>query len=219
MSKEFDPYARDLVREVLHGHRGLLDSIEPEDEELPCGEVIGTERKGDGLVTTVRWDGSKRECTYVLTVEAAPPEKGNTTDTAAHGDAAPESHTEPPPRPTGSNIAGHAWDELDRAGLFTDDGDFYGGMTGRAVMDLVDVFVEQGHSGVSASIVIDILRRVVAFEPLSPLTDNPAEWEEVMDGLWQSRRQPRAFSKDGGKTYRLNDDRATLHTADVSGRG
>lgn len=147
-------------------------------------------------------------------VEAAPPEKGNTTDATA-----PTSHTEPPPRPTGSNIAGHAWDELDRAGLFTDDGDFYGGMTGRAVMDLVDVFVEQGHSGASASIVIDILRRVLAFEPLSPLTDDPAEWIEVADGLWQSRRQAQAFSQDGGKTYRLNDDRATLHATDVSGRG
>lgn len=129
------------------------------------------------------------------------------------------SYDAAPPRPEGSNIARHAWDELNRAGLFTDDGDFYGGMTGRAVMDLVDVFVEQGHSGVSASIVIDILRRVLAFEPLGPLTDDPDEWMEVDDGLWQSRRQPRAFSKDGGKTYRLNGDRDTLHTAVVSGRG
>ena len=139
---------------------------------------------------------------------AAPP-----TDT---GDAAPKPHTEPP---TGSNIASHAWDELNRAGLLTDDGDFYGGMTGRAVMDLVDVFVEQGHSGMSASIVIDILRRVLAFEPLSPLTDDPAEWMEVSNMLWQSRRQSQAFSQDGGKTYRLNDDRATLHATRESGRG
>lgn len=151
--------------------------------------------------------------------ECAPSAEESDTDIAAHGDAAPKPHTEPPTRPTGSNIACHAWDELDRAGLFTGDGDFYGGMTGRAVMDLVDVFVEQGHSGASASIVIDILRRVLAFEPLSPLTDDPAEWMEVADGLWQSRRQAQAFSQDGGKTYRLNDARATLHATDVSGRG
>lgn len=130
-----------------------------------------------------------------------------------------DPYTEPPTRPTGSNIAGHAWDELDRAGLFTGDGDFYGGMTGRAVMDLVNVFVEQGHSGASASIVIDILRRVLAFEPLSPLTDDPAEWIEVANGLWQSRRQSQAFSKDGGKTYQLTDDWGTMHATDVSGRG
>ena len=219
MSTTFDPYARNVVRAVLNGHLGLLDSIEPEDEALPCGEVVGTQREGDGLVVSVRWDGSNRECTYVMSVEAAPPAEGGATGDATPGDAAPTTHTEPPTRPTGSNIACHAWDELNRAGLFTDAGDFYGGMTGRAVMDLVDVFVEQGHSGMSAAIVVDLLRRVLAFEPLSPLTDDPAEWEEVMDGLWQSRRQPRAFSQDGGKTYRLNDDRATLHTAEVSGRG
>ena len=219
MSTTFDPYSREAVREILHGHLGLLDSIEPEDETLPCGEVVSTQREGDGLVVSVRWDSSNRECTYVLSVEAAPPAKGNGTDTAAPGDAAPTAYTEPPTRPTGSNLACHAWDELNRAGLFTGDGDFYGGMTGRAVMDLVDVFVEQRHSGVSASIVIDILRRVLAFEPLSPLTDDPAEWMEVTDGLWQSRRQSQAFSQDVGKTYRLNEDRATLHATDVSGRG
>jgi hypothetical protein len=71
------PYARNRVREILHGHRGLLDSIEPEDETLPCGEVVSTQREGDGLVVSVRWDGSDSECTYVLTVEAAPPAKGN----------------------------------------------------------------------------------------------------------------------------------------------
>ena len=43
------------------------------------------------------------------------------------------SYDAPPPRPEGSNIAGHAWDELNRAGAFTAEGDFYGGMTGRAV--------------------------------------------------------------------------------------
>ena len=82
MNTTFDPYARNVARETLHGHRGLLDSIEPEDETLPCGEVVSTQREGDGLVVSVRWDGSDSECTYVLTVEAAPPVKGNGTDTA-----------------------------------------------------------------------------------------------------------------------------------------
>ena len=129
------------------------------------------------------------------------------------------SYDAAPPRPEGSNIARHAWDELNWAGAFTAEGDFYGGMTGRAVIDLVDVFVEQGHSGMSGSLVADAFHRLVMFKPLGPLTDDPDEWVEVADGLWQSRRQSHAFSKDGGKTYRLNDDRDTLHTAEVSGRG
>lgn len=122
----------------------------------------------------------------------------------------------PPPRPEESNIAKHAWDELNRAGAFTADTDFYGGMTGRAVMDLVAVFVEQGHSGHSASLVADAFHRLVMFQPLGPLTDDPDEWMEVADGLWQSRRKPEAFSRDGGVTYRLNGDRDTIRTSERS---
>lgn len=121
-------------------------------------------------------------------------------------------YTSAPPRPEGSNIARHAWEELDRAGLFVEDGDFYGGMTGRAVMDLVNVFVEQGHSGMSAGIVVDLFSRLVNFEPLGPLTDSPDEWMDVTDGLWQNRRDGAAFSKDGGKTYRRNGEDET-HTS------
>ena len=126
----------------------------------------------------------------------------------AEDDLLPRYDT-PPPRPEGSNIAAHAWDELNRVGLFTADGD-YGGMTGRAVMDLVAVFVEQGHSGSSGATVADVFHRLVMFEPLGPLTDDPSEWEEVADGLWQSRRKPSAFSRDGGSTYHLNDAPHTL---------
>ena len=122
-------------------------------------------------------------------------------------------YTEPPPHPTESNIARHAWDELNRAGLFTADGDFYGGMTGRAVMDLVDVLVEQGHSGTSAAVVTDLFRRLVAFEPIGSLTDDPDEWCEVADGLWQSCRHSEAFSRDNGQTYRLNSDRDTVRVS------
>ena len=122
-------------------------------------------------------------------------------------------YTRPPTRPADSNIAQHAWDELNRAGLFTHERDFYGGSTGRAVMDLVGVFVKQGHSGGSAALVLDVFARLVNCQPLSALTDDPDEWMEVTDGLWQSRRQSEAFSSDGGKTYRLNSDRDTVHTS------
>ena len=124
-----------------------------------------------------------------------------------------DRYAEPPPRPTDSNIARHAWDELNRAGLFTSEGDFYGCMTGRAVMALVNVFVEQGHSGMSGSLVADAFHRLVMFEPLGPLTDDPDEWCEVADGLWQSRRQSEAFSRDCGQTYRLNSDRDTIRVS------
>ena len=70
-----DPYSPDRVRAVLHGHLGLLDSIEPDEDALPCGEVIATRRDGSSLILDVRWDdGSVRA--YRLTAEAAPGEEG-----------------------------------------------------------------------------------------------------------------------------------------------
>ena len=112
--------------------------------------------------------------------------------------------------------------ELDKAGLFSKDGD-YEGMLGNAVMELIKVFASQGHSGFSAQLTRELFNLVSDYKPLSPLTDNPDEWMEVGDqmpprtpsgegSVWQSRRNPEAFSEDGGKTYYLLSD------MDVKGR-
>ena len=122
------------------------------------------------------------------------------------------TYQEPPPRPTDANIGAHAWEELNRLNLFTADGDFYGGMLGRAVMDLVNVFAGQGHSGMSAALAADAFHNLDIYEHLGPLTDDPDEWLEVADGLWQSRRKSSAFSRDGGLTYTVNDEApGTVH--------
>lgn len=47
-------------------------------------------------------------------------------------------------------------------------------------------------------------------------TDDPGEWEEVGDGLWQSHRKPFAFSRDGGATYTLTGERDTVHVSEKS---
>ena len=117
-----------------------------------------------------------------------------------------------PERPTEGNLAQHAWDELDRAGMFDDDSD-YNGALGADVLALVRAFAAQGHSGASAAATLSMLGRLLAFEPLSDLTDDPAEWLEVTDGLWQSRRMSEAFSRDGGRTYTRNSTRSTVYTS------
>lgn len=129
--------------------------------------------------------------------------------------------TKPPSRPTEGNLLQHAWDELNRAGLFTEKGDFYGGMTGRSVMELIETFDKHDHSGMSAGIVIDLFTKLASFQPLSPPTDDPEEWFEHEgfgpDGessLWQNKRKSDAFSADGGKTYRVNGDPDTVHTSE-----
>lgn len=57
-----------------------------------------------------------------------------------------------------------------------------------------------------------MLADLLWFKPLSPLTNNPAEWTDVACAspgvpLWQSKRDPAVFSEDNMQTaYRLKDD-------------
>lgn len=99
-----------------------------------------------------------------------------------------------------SNLETFAKDELTRAGLFSKDSD-YGGMMGDAVMKMVKVFADEGHSGFSASMAIQIFERVARFEPLTPLTGADDEWTEVSDGVFQNKRCPHLFKGPDGQAY------------------
>lgn len=105
-----------------------------------------------------------------------------------------------------SNLVQFALTELNAAKLMpgNDADDFYGGMTGTAVLDLVKVFAAQGHSGMSAPIVRQIFDRVSMFLPLGPLTGEDAEWNEAGDGMFQNRRCSHVFKQAdrfGGEPY------------------
>lgn len=111
---------------------------------------------------------------------------------------------------TMSNLKEHAEKELRRAGMLGAEGDKYdeyNNMCGEAVLELIDVFQAQNHSGFSASMVLGMFKEVAEFKPLSPLTNDPEEWMEVDDKLWQNRRNSEAFSTDGGYTYYLLSDK------------
>jgi hypothetical protein len=94
----------------------------------------------------------------------------------------------------------HARNEMQRAGLFDADAD-YDGMIGTAVLELVKKFAEQGHSGFSAQVTLEVFDKVARFKTLTPITSNADEWMEVGNGNWQNRRQSSVFSKDGGQTW------------------
>jgi hypothetical protein len=111
---------------------------------------------------------------------------------------------------TKSNFLDWAEKEVKAAGLLDADSD-YDGMLGEAVLELVNVFDAQGHSGMSAAMVKEIFDSLASWKPLSPLTNNPEEWMEVTEGLWQSRRNPACFSEDGGKTYTDQNDPCWLY--------
>lgn len=117
------------------------------------------------------------------------------------------------------SLIDHATAEIKRAGLDAPDAD-YDGMIGKAVLELVEVFSRQGHSGMSAQMTISLFAEVAQFHALTPLTDDPAEWNDVSEAsgpMWQSRRNPEAFSQDGGQTYRLLGDQSTLHVSEPAG--
>jgi len=123
------------------------------------------------------------------------------------------------------NLYQHALSELRYAGFYDKDAD-YGGMIPQAVLEIMEVFCKQGHSGGSASIVIAILEKILRWENLTPISDSKEEWMSLqeegpltgwykdMDPCWQSRRNPSLFSKDGGKTYYNVDDKDKTMTSD-----
>lgn len=99
-----------------------------------------------------------------------------------------------------------ARDELKRAGLF-DKGSDYDGMLGDAVMKMIDVFAEEGHSGFSAGMAISIFEKVARYQPLTPLTGADDEWvdmssyEDAPAGTkLQNKRCSHVF-KDNGQAY------------------
>lgn len=105
----------------------------------------------------------------------------------------------------------HAEREMELAGLYEPGAD-YGGLLTRAVHDLLEAHYNQHHSGFSHLITLKIFNKLANGEPLTDLTDNPEDWLEVGDGVWQNIRQSEAFSRDGGKTYRLNsEDQKIIH--------
>ena len=102
-----------------------------------------------------------------------------------------------------SNLVKYTESELRAAGLFDKESD-YGGMLGDAVLELVDTFSKQGHSGCSAGMALSIFCKVANFKPLSPLTFKDDEWgEPVHSDVFQNKRNSSVFKdgKDGKPRY------------------
>ena len=105
----------------------------------------------------------------------------------------------------------YAKTELEIGGFFKRGKDtLYGGEIGPAVMELMKVFAEQGHSGMSASIVRNIFHTLADYKPLSPITGKDEEWEDAGIGdnaasYYQNKRLSSVF-KEGKeeKAYYLD---------------
>lgn len=107
------------------------------------------------------------------------------------------------------SLIDHAKLELQMAGLFDSDSD-YGGMVAHDVMELIEVFAKQGHSGMSAPYVASIFNKLANFEPLLPITGKDEEWGDVRDigneVPWYQNKRCSALFKDGkdGRPYTID---------------
>lgn len=104
-----------------------------------------------------------------------------------------------------SNLTQHAIDEMKIAGLFDKDSD-YNGMIGDAVLELIEVFAKQGHSGHSAPMVVSIFQKLANYQTITPLTGEDSEWNNVSgltDNTFQNNRNSAVFKngKDGRAYY------------------
>lgn len=80
----------------------------------------------------------------------------------------------------------------------------------QAYLKVVQAFSEMEHSGESAFAAVRVLHQLFQFLNLTPLTDDPYEWQYITEdvwgetgGVWQCVRNGEAFSNDGGKSYYL----------------
>jgi len=80
----------------------------------------------------------------------------------------------------------YAKSELERIGK---DEEGMQDMMNRNILEIIEKFSNQGHSGFSASYALSILDRLLRFKPITPLTGEADEWNETYS------------SKKGIKTY------------------
>ena len=72
------------------------------------------------------------------------------------------------------------------------------------ILGMIQEFCKEGHSGFSASYAIEVLNKLLKFQPLTPLTGSDNEWSEVESGMWQNVRCPTIFKNSDGKAYNID---------------
>lgn len=128
----------------------------------------------------------------------------------------------------------HAKEELKLAGYNIDknvkdiNSDHeYADMVAQSVLELIEVFAKQGHSGMSASFTLNIFNQLARHKNLTPLTNKPEEWVDMIEtGMlpedykgfrYQSKRCSSCFSKDLKDYYDIDDPENNIYERDEEG--
>ena len=102
-----------------------------------------------------------------------------------------------------SNLVDYAKDELKRIGMI-DSGEEYNDWATKAILDLIELFSSQSHSGFTAPYVAGMFHRLAMFKPASPLTGEDDEWNDVGDDLFQNKRYSAVFKDKDGIAYNID---------------
>jgi hypothetical protein len=108
-----------------------------------------------------------------------------------------------------SNLLLHAKDELNRIGMTEDSSDEMNVAMRKHILHMMNEFAEEGHSGFSAPYAISILTKLMDFKPLSPLTGEDDEWNNLVENYepvphWQNKRKSSVFKNADGTCYDID---------------
>ena len=105
------------------------------------------------------------------------------------------------------NSLQYAENELDRIGM-TADSDEMNLVMRNHILHMVSEFSKEGHSGFSANYALSILKNLLAFKPLTPLTGEDDEWTDVSEYsgkvTYQNKRYSAVFKEDDGEAYNID---------------
>lgn len=106
-----------------------------------------------------------------------------------------------------NNLEKHAREEFRAAGWIDENGNFKDDMQAAIcadILDLLNLFSKQGHSGLSGSYALNMFNRLVDFKAITPLTGEDWEWTHVADNLWQNKRCSSVFKNENGEAHDID---------------
>ena len=102
------------------------------------------------------------------------------------------------------SLVEHAKSEFKLAGWLEDDDDMQKQIC-NDLLELLETFSKQGHSGMSANYLLSYFDRLARFHTITPLTGSDDEWDEVDNGndgiMYQNKRDPSVFKEENGKAF------------------
>lgn len=102
------------------------------------------------------------------------------------------------------SLVEYAKKELDLIDMRDDSPDEMNREMRKCILDIIELFASQGHSGFSASYLTDTVSKLMRYAPLSPLTGEDDEWMDISSHMgegkpwFQNRRHSSVFKDETG---------------------